>query len=278
MINPGRTIVSDSLTKVILEVFGRNDISERSIKDAWLEETSSRTNLTYNGWYSPPENGMAILASHGDDMERTHFRSFRDPQFFASRDPIDWSSSTITAYASNVDSVSGLPADFATTIYFGDRKDVKEHVQQSFAACQELLSELKEVTSGKELYIRMEDILAQRRIDGRTWSTTDNDYNFGHTLPLLATVHGLASRSEKPQQKIVTSAGAEEMRTHREFLSSESELDLLSGIQFTVEPQCVSQHTENLPKVMIHYVVQHRNGIFQVCDVCEDLPSRYGLH
>lgn len=276
MINAGRLSVSDSLTKVIMDLFGKNNVSEKSIKDAWLEEISSRAKLTYNGWYSPPEFGMAILASNGDNMERTHFKSFRDPMFFASNEPIDWGTCSLIAYASNVDFETGLPADFATTMYFGDRKDVKNHLSRSMSACQTLFAEMDEISVGKDLYLRMEDILAQYGIDGRTWSSTDNDYNFGHTLPLLKVDGGLADYD--PVGIVVTDAGAEDMRTERVFLSSESALNLSSGVQFTVEPQCVSQQQSGLPKVMMHYVVQYLDGKFQVCDACDDLPFRYGLN
>jgi len=276
MINIGRQSVADSLSKVISEFFGKNEISEQTIKEAWLEEIAGNNRLTYNGWYSPPEFGMAVLASHGDDMRRTHFKSFRDPMFFSSNELIDWSASSLTAYASNVDLETGLPADFATTMYFGDQNVVKNHLSESISACQTLFTELNEISVGRDLYVRLKNILGQHGIDGRTWSSTDNDFNFGHTLPKLDVKDGLTDNTEK-SRVVITDAGAEVMRTERVFLSSEASLDLTSGTQFTVEPQCVSKRVEGLPKVMMHYVVQFLDGKFQVCDVCENLPRRYGL-
>ncbi|MCP1201081.1 M24 family metallopeptidase [Notoacmeibacter sp. MSK16QG-6] len=278
MINNGRRVVSDCLAKVILDLLGKPNISERVIKEAWLEEIRSHSSLTDNGWYAPPEKGMAVLASQGDDMRRTHFKSFRDPQFYPSDRPIDWGSSALIAYASNVDIYTGLPADFATTMYFGAEANVKRHFQTCLGCCRELFAELEDICLGRELYLRFEDILATCGIDGRTWSSTDNDYNFGHTLPLLDTESGLSCSSAANASLCVNDGGAEAMRKARLFLSSDSSLHLATGIQFTIEPQCVSQHCPDLPKVMIHYVAQYTQGRFQVCDACDDLMYKFGLN
>ncbi len=285
MINPGRTIVVDSLRKVLKELHGKDSVSEHRLKHAWLEEIRGNGNLTVNGWYSPPSAGMAVLSCQDDTPERSHFQTFRDPQFFASSDNIDWSSSSIIFYASNIDLDSGLPADFATTVYFGNNKSIRRHFRDSFGACSTLLSELDNVQVGQELYGRMEDILAARGLTGRTWSSTDNDYNFGHTLPRLNAAQGLSSACHEQvrtdpspaMSAAVTDFGAEAMRTARKFLSRQSELDLLSGVQFTIEPQCISLLDEKMPKVMIHYVAQHNASSFDVCRSCDELPREYGL-
>lgn len=277
MINLGRKFVADCLSNVIEHCLGKSGVSEQSLKNAWLEEISESGTLSRNGWYSPPENGMAVLVCSNGDVSRSHFRSFRDPQFFASTEPIDWSDALIIAYASNISVKSGLPADFATTLYFGSDKQIKGHFRRSIASCRQLFSELDQVYTGKELFGRLEDILGSVGIDGRTWSSTDQDYNFGHTLPVLDPQLGSNHSSLASDDYMVSDNTAEAMRKERNFLSRESELDLRSGIQFTIEPQCVSLDGKAIPKVMIHYVSQFAGGHYEICSCCEDLPIQYGL-
>lgn len=220
---------------------------------------------------------MAVLVCSNGDVSRSHFRSFRDPQFFASTEPIYWSDALVIAYASNISVESGLPADFATTFYFGSDKQIQDHFRRSIASCRQLFSELDQVYTGEELFGRLEDILGSVGIDGRTWSSTDQDYNFGHTLPVLDPQFSSGHSNLASNDCVVSDNTAEAMRKERSFLSRESELDLRSGIQFTIEPQCVSLDNGAMPKVMIHYVGQFTNGRYEICSCCEDLPVRYGL-
>lgn len=127
-INPGRRLVADAFRTVVLNYLGRGATSEVDLQTAWMEEIAAVPLLTTNGWYVPPKGGSVVLTCISADVSRSRFKSFRDPTFFASDKPINWSDSILIAYASNVDLRTGIPADFATTIYFGTDPKVRDYL------------------------------------------------------------------------------------------------------------------------------------------------------
>lgn len=83
-INPGRAWVAHAFGEVVRSLLGRDGVSELALRDAWLEEIARRPSLTTNGWYDPPTTGAAILSCSAKDVQRSHFRSFRDEVSFSS--------------------------------------------------------------------------------------------------------------------------------------------------------------------------------------------------
>lgn len=112
VLNQGRLKVSDALTKVVSHYFGRDNMSEATLKNAWMEEVSSHPELTDNSWYNPPAQGSAVLVGKSNDVSRRHFKAFRDPLSFANHQSIYWRDFILVAYASNVDKDSGVPSDY----------------------------------------------------------------------------------------------------------------------------------------------------------------------
>lgn len=273
ILNPGRLKVSDALTKVVSHYFGKENISETILKNAWMEEVSSHTELTKNGWYNPPSQGSAILICNSNDVSRSHFKSFRDPHFFANSKPINWRDFILVAYASNVDNKSGVPADFATTAYFGESGDIRDYFKKCFKVSNEILSSINISWTSKQLYSFMSHVIAEHGLEGKTWSSTDNGYNFGHTLPSLYDLNPEINNVEK----IVNDDIAQTMRDSRRFISESSEWKLSQIGQFTIEPQFIAPSNPHLPKAMIHYAVDATSKQLKICNSCEHLPRMLGL-
>ncbi|TBR41064.1 M24 family metallopeptidase [Marinomonas agarivorans] len=273
ILNPSRVKVSDALTKVISHYFGKDNISETILKKSWMEEISSHTELTENGWYNPPSKGSAILVCNSDDVSRSHFKSFRDPNFFANNNSISWKNFILIAYASNVDNKSGVPADFATTAYFGESKNMRNYFKKCFKASNEILSSINTNWTSKQLYSYISHVIAEYGLEGKTWSSTDNNYNFGHTLPSLYELNPLINNVEK----ILNDDTTKIMRDSRRFVSESSEWKLSEIGQFTIEPQFTIPLKPNFPKAMIHYAVDATSKQLKICNSCEHLPRMLGL-
>lgn len=273
-VNLGRAYVSNALSSVVKTYFGRTSVSEIELRNAWLEEIGSVPYLTTNGWYDPPMTGAVILACSSSDVRRTHFRSFRDRDFCSSDRAIDWSDGIIIAYASNVDRVTGIPADFATTAYFGSNPGIRRHLTRCFTACREALAGINVEWNANELYAHVHTTMLKHELDGKTWSTTDNGYNYGHTLPSLVPS---GSTTDIIMSRELATDLAVEMRNARRFLSESASWKIADGEQFTIEPQCISPKNHSLPKVMIHYVAMAKHDTLSICDRCELLPRELGL-
>ncbi|WP_409418764.1 hypothetical protein ACJ3XJ_14255 [Marinomonas sp. RS-M-Aa-14] len=273
IINPGRLKVSDALTKVVSHYFGKNNISEALLKQSWIEEIASYPNLTENGWYNPPHLGAAILACNSNDVTRSHFKSFRDSQFFSNNQAINWKDLILVAYASNVDNESGVPADFATTAYFGESPKIRAYFRKCFNVCNEFFSNFEANSTSGQAYLLIDRIASENGLEGKTWSSTDNDYNFGHTLPSLYDLMPDLNNTSKELSDI----SAQKMRKSRQFLSGSSDWNLSDSGQFTIDPQFIVPSDISMPKVMIHYVVDASSKKIKVCNSCEHLPRMLGL-
>nr|BFE98405.1 hypothetical protein GCM10020241_00810 [Streptoalloteichus tenebrarius] len=260
-LNPGRTIVAEAFLKTLRALRGQTDVTEIDFRDQWHRRIAASGEMTWEGWYTPPSNGMAVLFASGADASRVHFRTFRDRESYVSSRVIDWADGVILGYASNVHRMTGLPGDFATTVYLGEQPRIIEHFRRARAVCRDIIAAADGNMTAGELHRVGMRLLAERGLAGTTHSDTDpNGDNIGHTLPRLPVVPvGFTLRPEQ----------VDRLRHGRKFLRRDGDWRLDSVNQFTIEPQVVSSADASLPKVMLHYVVSMRDGV-AVCDRCED--------
>ena len=271
-INAGRVCAAHGFMRVIDYFLGRSNVTELDLTKAWREEMSGcGSMLTLNGWYSPPPFGMALLSADDTDFSRSMFLSFRDPICFATKKVINWNNGLLLAYSSNIDTVTGLPSDFATTIYFGKNKAVIDLFRRSLQCCGDVLSSVHKFRDAGALYGYAERILFSRGLNGATWSSTDNGYNFGHTLPIL----DCSKQDNISLERWIAQGASEKLRRSRLFVSEKSRWNLWENGQFTFEPQCVSRSSNFLPKLMFHYVLQPSREGMEICRACESPISRF---
>ncbi|GAB3496180.1 hypothetical protein GCM10027521_45930 [Amycolatopsis cihanbeyliensis] len=217
--------------------------------------------MTWDGWYTPPLMGMSVLFATAADPSRVNFRTFRDKNSFVSARTLDPDNGIVLGYASNVHRRTGLPGDFATTVYLGREPRVRDHFARAREACREMISAVSSGSTAGDLHAAALDALARRGLSGTTHSDTDPDgHNVGHSLPRLPV--GPLGRTLRPEQ-------IDKLRHDRLFVRRGGEWGLASVEQFTVEPQVVSPEDPTLPKIMLHYVLNARRTV-TVCDACED--------
>jgi hypothetical protein len=263
-LNLGRKQLADAFETVLTDLEGRSDITETDLKNAWLEELAGTETLTINGWYSPENDGLSILTCSEEDFSRSHFKSLRDQQGSGRSRYIDWRNGLLFVYASNVSMATGLPADFSTTIYFGRSRRVLEHLRNSVSACSTILTLLTPDCSAADCYQSISGVLGDYSIDGRTWSVSQQGYNYGHTLPLWDRQQ-IGSPEISRHARYIGDIDAHQMRSKRLFMQRQSDWRIDEHGQFTIEPQCVALKRSELPKVSLHYVLQVVGGELHVC-------------
>ena len=260
-LNKGRRIIAEAFCDTLRTLRGLTEVTEIEFRDHWHKLIAASEEMTWDGWYSPPQTGMAVLFATGTDPSRVHFRTFRDPGSFVSCKVIDWSDGVILGYASNVHRKTGLPGDFATTVYVGKNRRLIEYFQRARALCRDIISTIDGSMLAGELHSIALDALTERGLGGTTHSDTDPDgHNIGHSLPRLPV---------SPVSITLRSDQIHVLRTGRQFVRKDGDWKLDSVEQFTIEPQVVAKDDPSLPKIMLHYVVRARQDVL-VCDRCED--------
>ncbi|MEV0679180.1 M24 family metallopeptidase [Actinosynnema sp. NPDC050436] len=236
----GRMVVAEAFIRTLRELRERGNVTEVGFRDHWHRVVVESGEMTWDGWYPPPLMGMAVLFATAADPSRVNFRTFRDGESFVSRATLDPVDGIVLGYASNVHRRTGLPGDFATTVYLGREQRLLDHFRQAADVCREIASVVRPDLTAGELPAEALTALARRGLGGTTHSDTDPDgHNVGHSLP------------------------------RRLFVRRGGDSRLDSVDQFTIEPQVGSPDDPTLPKIMLHYVVSAQEQV-AVCDACED--------
>jgi len=117
--NNGKKVSFETFKETLNELKGKEDITEIIFRDHWLEKIKNIPNLTINGWYNPPPQGVSILFALDNDIKRINFDSLRNPINWPTNKIIDWENGLLFAYSSFIDIKTGLLGDFDITLYFG---------------------------------------------------------------------------------------------------------------------------------------------------------------
>ena len=122
-----------ALEGTVDSLYGREEVTERVFRDAWLERISGEGNPPAGGWYCPPPFGMAVLTG-----SRLSFDSLRNPEYWPGNDAVDWKEGSLYAYASPVDPESGWMGDLSVTLCFDREAKLAGHIRNCHEAVMEL--------------------------------------------------------------------------------------------------------------------------------------------
>jgi hypothetical protein len=260
-VNRGRVIVAEAFKRTLRELRERENVTEIDFRDYWHRMVAESGEMTWDGWYTPPLMGMAVLFGTAADPSRVNFRTFRDRESFVSRTVLDPVDGIVLGYASNVHRKTGMPGDFATTVYLGRDPRLLDHFREAADVCREIVAAVRPDLTAGELHAEALAALGRRGLSGTTHSDADPDgHNVGHSLPRLPI---------GPISHVLSTDQVDALRGERLFVRRGGDWRLDSVDQFTVEPQIVSPDDPTLPKIMLHYVVSAKDQVV-VCDRCED--------
>jgi hypothetical protein len=192
-----------------------------------------------------------VLAGTPGTKDRTRFESLRQTINWPGEHSIDWERGLLYAYCSPVHLPSGLPGDFAVSLYFGADLTIKDHFRRCHEATWEVLGYVRTGISSLSLFREANRVFARHGLRNTVLSTTDSvPSDLGHTLPKLHATGG-----DHNAVTCLSDSDQEFIRTSRKFISESSEWQLDNDMQLTIEPQLRSQTNSVLPQVSFHYIV-----------------------
>ncbi|MGW7597074.1 hypothetical protein [Streptomyces antimycoticus] len=263
--NLPRKVAADAFREVLKRFQGKGEVSEQNLAQAWSEGMSVSDHLSVNGWYDPPPGGIAVLTG----LDRISFNSLRDRSNWPSDHTVDWSTGALYAYCSPASVVNGMPGDFAITLYFGSDQAIRSHFLIAHEATREVLKVARGESSSRALFRRSNEIFESVGLRNCVISYTDTTpLDLGHTYPVLDDFVLDGNRKLTPE-------ACDGIRQARRFLNNDSDWDLRSCGQFTIEPQLVSEENPELPQVTFHYVIDPSTGM--VLDEPDAILEDFGL-
>lgn len=262
--NTARKKAFNSLNNTLVQLYGKNNVSEKDFKELWQKNLIKEKDIIADGWYNPPPKGMSILFGN-----RVSFDSLRNTYNWANDTIINWNENLLYAYCSPVDRGSGIIGDIAITLYFGDNKDITNHIKNCHDAVLEVFNQLNNVESSKELFDLSQRVFSKYKLKNCIISKTDNTpLDLGHTFPRLniPTLNNELTENEK-----------QEISKSRKFINENTDWKFTEGIQFTIEPQLISAEYQDLPQISQHYLIQKTKDKFIICNDIDLLLEKYKL-
>jgi hypothetical protein len=270
-LNRGRRLAYETFRSTLLDLFGRNGVTELRFRDEWLTRLNAQPDLTLSGWYEPPPFGMAVLSGRDDSEVPFGFASLRPSTYWPSERIIDWNRGLIYAYCSPIHLMDRLPADFGVTLYFGKNRDVRRHFATGLSLTREIMREITPRTMSRSLFRQSETLFRKVGMRNNVASITDSvPVDLGHSLPLLDPTDLDSGRQLPDSTKRA-------LRERRWFISESADWKVSSVVQFTIEPSLVSLTNPQLPQVSPHYVVGVSAARVIICDECDALYNELGL-
>lgn len=265
--NYAREISVESFMETIAYGKCQNVFTEKQFMKHWIKCLEKNQSVIADGWYNPPPYGMAILSGGIEYPSRISFASLRTESNWPKDIPINWSEGLLYAYSSAVNKHSGMPGDFALTLYFGKDNRIINHFKNTYQATMEVIEQLESIGSSKELYITAETIFKRYNLKNCVISKTDIvPTDLGHTLPVV--LGESCYRLSKKDIDLISKS--------RCFINAYSDWKFDDGMQFTIEPQLVSTQDCTLPQVSYHFLI-NKDGQFQVADDVKRILQTYNL-
>lgn len=219
---------------------------------ALSEALRQNPEVTQEGWYSPPPNGIAVLAAR-PPYSRLNYRSLRDPENWPSNNILT-EDSVITCYISPVHRNSLVIGDFGGTFYFGNDARLHRHIGRCELMVQELISIFHQGMTFDQIYRNAQEVFHNHKMTNQpAESKTDPaGTNLGHTVPFAFPGEGLRPELSGENSKIISNS--------RQFLSEGSSIRLPNQGCFIFEAQLRDNNNPTLPTILVHRIVKMDYG------------------
>lgn len=270
--NIGREISFVTFKETLEQLEGTAEVNEIIFRDTWLQKIKQHNKITLEGWYDPPPFGMAVLFASDTNATRISFDSLRNEKNWPSENKMNWGSGLLYAYSSFVDIQTGLPGDFAITLYFGRKKEIINHFQNCFNATKQVLLEIGNANESIELFEKSQIIFSKFNLRNSVVSITDSTpLDLGHSLPIIGNEVFQHNRTIPIETK-------DQIRRSRKFINGHTNWSFKREGQFTIEPQLVSLNNTEFPQISFHYIVEvnSKNEIL-LMNQNDELLKKYGI-
>ncbi len=277
-----RRLASETLYKILRPLLQSSaSVSEQELRDLWLNEVHSNSDIFSDGWYVPPPHGIAILFADDKDVARVNFKSLRPKEIWP-RDDIflNWQNGIAYLYACPVDKSTGIIGDFQITLYFGNNPEIKDLLKTCYSLDKEIFQFAQIGMRFSEVAVFAEKLMKKNGMLNEVFSITDKAVeNIGHTIPV-------SYEDWNENEKAILLKGEEEWEDARDiisnkriFLNSQEEFIIKPGMAFTIEPRPKIIDKPHLPTSLAYHtiVLFKEDGSKELLTDFDDIFSLTGM-
>jgi hypothetical protein len=251
-----RNSVASHIAETLPHFIGRTELDfARSLK----ERIHSEGKVFSTGWYSPPPDGICVLAAQDSDFGRLNFDSLRRQVNWPTTRVIS-ADAVVIAYASPVLRKSLLIGDWGGTFYFGRKGEISNHISRCERIMRELAQGFSPGVPFSQIHQRAQTRFREERLNNAT-TVSDSDpsrTNLGHTVPFSFDYdlpQGFDPNNEDFRIRISTA---------RRFLSATENLRVPKNGIFTFEARLIDESDTSLPNTLVHLMVVVEKGTVEV--------------
>jgi len=260
-----REYAQKSLLKVLQEILDNNlKPSEAEIRDMWIFELRKNNAIFKDGWYSPPPHGIGILIGTDEDGERSrlNYKSLRSKEIWPQEDvQLNTENGIIYAYASPTDKETGIIGDFGITVYFGNKKEIIDHIALCYQIVQQVFAYVEPGLTFAEIAKYMKGLITSHELNNEIECKTSPSPadDVGHTIPFI-----MDDMTEQ-ESEILKRESHDEIKKmiseKRIFVRSSEDQIVKNGMAFTIEPRPRAVNNPKIPMVSFHSICAiHEKG------------------
>jgi len=258
-----RESASRSLYDVLSNLLSKDEpISEKVLRDKWLEDMRKNKEIYEDGWYNPPEHGMGVIFGADQDSEksRLNHNSLRN-MVPSDNIYLDRDKGIVYVYAGPVDRESGIIGDFGMTLYFGKNSEIINHLKSCYALNKDIFEFMDTGKSFEDIYEHSDNILKQRSLTNDVHCVTDSSATttFGHTVPA-----SYEHWTDTELQAFKTGSWnqiKDAINYKRKYIKPGEKLEIKPGMAITIEPRPQIIDRPDIPMLSFHNIaVFHEDG------------------
>lgn len=278
-----RKLASKALFDVLEPILkGNLAPSETEIRDLWLAKLRENSAIFGEGWYSPPPHGIGLLfgPDNGGGQNHFNFTNLRLESSWPREDlRLDAENGLLFAYASPFDKKTGIIGDFQTTLYFGDKPEIIDHLILCREAMRQIFDYVKPGLTFSQVAARMTEIIAAHGLNNKIEYIADlspADDVVGHTIPFVM------ENMTNPESATLVDGNynpiKEIISKKRQFVRNSNDLVITKGMAFTIEPRPRVADNPDIPMVSFHSICAiHENGAKELLTNFEELFALCGM-
>lgn len=249
-----RTFAAACVADVLRQSEG---LSERDCAALIHEKLAANPALYPEGWYRPPQHGVAVLAATEDTLERLRFDSLRKAEFHPRPDIIIGPESVVMAYASPVHRETLAIGDFGLTFYRGTDPRYRAHIGKALDLLRQIADRAAPGMRFSELCAFGQNLFDEHNVtNARALLTTQPSaaLNLGHTVPWSFA----DDPAPEPEGDMDTVLDA--LSKARIFVNGDVDFAIPDTCAFTVEARLEDKDDSTLPNAFWHLIVSFERG------------------
>jgi hypothetical protein len=256
--------------------------SEIEIRDLWLAQLQKNSAIFEDGWYSPPPHGIGLLMGSDNAGSQDHFNfaSLRPESSWPRKDiRLDTENGLLFAYASPFDKKTGIIGDFQTTLYFGKKPEIINHLILCRKIAGQIFDYVKPGLTFSQISARLGEIISAHGLSNNIAYAKDmsaaNDV-VGHSIPFVA------ENMTEPESATLTGGDYDQIKQmisqKRQFVRNSNNQVVTAGMAFTIEPRPRVADNPSIPMVSFHCICAiHEDGTKELLTNFEELFRLCGM-